>query len=120
MHMPSTSSIDKELLAKARQLTGLRATADVLNAGLAALIAFVFTIMPAACYAVYPRFGLRTLQVLFVLQAGLVIGSAVVVASLHEPLLRGLEAASATARPGELTAFTEGVARQGHYVMTLL
>lgn len=88
--------------------------------GLAALIAFVFTIMPAACYAVYPRFGLRTLQVLFVLQAGLVIGSAVVVASLHEPLLRGLEAASATARPGELTAFTEGVARQGHYVMTLL
>lgn len=39
MHMPSTSSIDKELLAKARQLTGLRATADVLNAGLAALIA---------------------------------------------------------------------------------
>lgn len=88
--------------------------------GLAALIAFIFTIMPAACYAVYPRFGLRTLQVLFVVQAGLLIGSAVVVASLHDPLLRGLDAASATARPGELTAFTEGVARQGHYLMTLL
>jgi hypothetical protein len=88
--------------------------------GLAALIALIFTSMPAACYAVAPRFGLRTLQVLFVLQAGLVIGSAVVVGSLHELLTRGLDAASATARPGELTAFTEGVTRQGHYIMTLL
>jgi hypothetical protein len=88
--------------------------------GLAALIAFIFTAMPVACYAVPPRLALRTLQVLFVLEAGLVIGSALAVASLHELLTRGFEAASASARPGELTEFTERVTRQGHYIMTLL
>jgi hypothetical protein len=88
--------------------------------GLAALIAFIFTIMPAACYAVQPRFALRTLQVLFVLQAGLVLASAMAATSVHELLTKGLAAMSADARPGELTAFTDGVARQGQYVMTLL
>jgi hypothetical protein len=39
MQMTTTSSIDKLLLAKARQLTGLRGNAAVLNAGLEALIA---------------------------------------------------------------------------------
>jgi len=38
MHMP-TLEIDKALLAKAQQLTGLRGKAAVLNAGLEALIA---------------------------------------------------------------------------------
>jgi Arc/MetJ family transcription regulator len=38
MHMP-TLEIDKALLAKAQQLTGLRRKAAVLNAGLEALIA---------------------------------------------------------------------------------
>jgi Arc/MetJ family transcription regulator len=39
MHMPTTPNIDKSLLAKAQQLTGLRGKAAVLNAGLEALIA---------------------------------------------------------------------------------
>lgn len=39
MHMPTTQNIDKSLLAKAQQLTGLRGKAAVLNAGLEALIA---------------------------------------------------------------------------------
>jgi Arc/MetJ family transcription regulator len=39
MHMPTTPDIDKKLLAKAQQLTGLRGKAAVLNAGLEALIA---------------------------------------------------------------------------------
>lgn len=38
MHMP-TLDIDKTLLAKAQQLTGLRGKAAVVNAGLEALIA---------------------------------------------------------------------------------
>jgi Arc/MetJ family transcription regulator len=39
MHMPTTREIDKALLARAQQLTGLRGKAAVLNAGLEALIA---------------------------------------------------------------------------------
>jgi hypothetical protein len=39
MNVTTTSSIDKALLAKARQLTGLRGSAAILNAGLEALIA---------------------------------------------------------------------------------
>ena len=88
--------------------------------GIAALIAFIFTIMPAACHAVPPAFSLRTIQVLFVLQAGLVLGSALTVASVHELLTRGLDAMVASARPGEAAPLTEGVARQGHYITTLL
>ena len=38
MHMSSTLNIDKALLAKARELTGLRHSSAVLNAGLEALI----------------------------------------------------------------------------------
>jgi Arc/MetJ family transcription regulator len=39
MHVTSSSSIDKALLAKARELTGLRGQSAILNAGLKALIA---------------------------------------------------------------------------------
>jgi Arc/MetJ family transcription regulator len=39
MHMPTMPDIDKTLLAKAQQLTGLRGKVAVLNAGLEALIA---------------------------------------------------------------------------------
>lgn len=38
MHMPTTLGIDKALLAKAQQLTGLRGKAAVVDAGLEALI----------------------------------------------------------------------------------
>ena len=39
MHMSTIPSIDKNLLARAKELTGLRGKAAVLNAGLEALIA---------------------------------------------------------------------------------
>jgi hypothetical protein len=39
MHVTTTSNIDRALLARARQLTGLRGKAAILNAGLEALIA---------------------------------------------------------------------------------
>jgi hypothetical protein len=39
MQVTSSPSIDKALLAKARQLTGLRGQSAILNAGLEALIA---------------------------------------------------------------------------------